>query len=500
MTTLENLVEGIENLGNKKTIGKKERTIINEGLEIIKEYTTTQENKQIEKFNEIIEADRITIDTKKEIEAHREKMIKIINKYEEYFNDEPNEDEIDDNATIEEVEEILDNKVDAYKFTKNNPMKGISYDKTTKRYNININKQNKKFKTLKDGANYVKENMVKNGEKNPKNIQKIKFIYAEHYFISYWYQNEPYFDMQHILSLLNVDESTARKKYNEHSKEIEYYTFHPNSFGGYILRELIPETTFYDIIMHSNSVFSKKFKKDVIKILRELRKSGQLKITNDEMTLKNNKSAIVKYSIEDTPYPLYSKNNERHVKFMNKLIDLGKKISLINYAGKHVLYAYIVDLDIAHGYYIIKFGYTYNLSKRKKDLMKEYKANFYLLRAKIITSEDDEEKFHTFLKMAYSELVEDFSINGKKKTELYKFTPKILEEYKNYLNDDNPDYEFDANIITEINFNQISQNPNMFYSDKMIDFMIKQMSDKHEEKMTELRYRNGGKEVDINIL
>ena len=60
MTTLENLVEGIENLGNKKTIGKKERTIINEGLEIIKEHTTAQEKDQIKNVMDILPAGFVT--------------------------------------------------------------------------------------------------------------------------------------------------------------------------------------------------------------------------------------------------------------------------------------------------------------------------------------------------------------------------------------------------------------------------------------------------------
>ena len=504
MSAIEEIVEKIDNLKSKKTIGKKERAIINEGLETMKEHTTKQEDKHIEKFNEIIEASQITKDIKTQIETYGEKMIKIIRKYEEYYNNEPNEDKINEALNADEVEEVLDNKVDKYnKHDDQNPMIGVSYDKTKKKYIVRYNGiQKTSIDVTKASESIIKIFTDKNGQKILKNVQKIKFIYANHYFMSYWHQNEPYFDIRHILSLLNTDDSTTRKKYSEHSKEIEYYIFHPNSFGGYILRELIPESTFYKIVMHSNSDFSKKFKEDVIKILQQLRKNGQLKITNDAMTLRNNNKTINSTIIE-TSYPLYFKNNERHAKLINKLIELGKKISMTKYKDKHIMYAYIVELlDKEHNYYIIKFGYTYNLAKRKTKLETEYKAKFYLLRAKIITSENDEENFHAILKATYGELVEEYTINGKKKTELYKFSPQLLEEYKNYLDDNHQDDEFDFHITTELDF---YQNSDIFYSDKMIEYMTKQRSEKHEKemaehnkKMTELRYKNGGKEVDIN--
>ena len=71
------------------------------------------------------------------------------------------------------------------------------------------------------------------------------------------------------------------KKYNKFSDNIIGYCPIKNAFGGYTIREFINEETMYQIILSSNSEFSKSFKKDVSKILCQLRKDEQLIITNN---------------------------------------------------------------------------------------------------------------------------------------------------------------------------------------------------------------------------
>jgi hypothetical protein len=56
-----------------------------------------------------------------------------------------------------------------------------------------------------------------------------------------------------------------------------------NEYGGYIVRELIEEETIYNIILSSESEISKKFKKDVSRLLCKLRENKQLTVTNDKL-------------------------------------------------------------------------------------------------------------------------------------------------------------------------------------------------------------------------
>ena len=65
-------------------------------------------------------------------------ILKLTKKYEEEFNDEENEDDIDENLTIDEIENKLDSKVPDYnRFNKDHPMKGIFYtSKNTWRFNL----------------------------------------------------------------------------------------------------------------------------------------------------------------------------------------------------------------------------------------------------------------------------------------------------------------------------------------------------------------------------
>ena len=78
--------------------------------------------------------------------------------------------------------------------------------------------------------------------------------------------------------------ASFNKKYNEFKHEIKLYKWHPNQYGGFYLRELIPERTLYKLILSSNSKISKTFKNDVSEILENLRKEDQLEITNEKIT------------------------------------------------------------------------------------------------------------------------------------------------------------------------------------------------------------------------
>ena len=79
-------------------------------------------------------------------------------------------------------------------------------------------------------------------------ILKATFNYQNNDSVIYWYNNDPYFDIQHIINVLELKGQTIKKKYNEFSKDVQYMILHKNEFGGYIIRELINEQTMYRII------------------------------------------------------------------------------------------------------------------------------------------------------------------------------------------------------------------------------------------------------------
>lgn len=44
---------------------------------------------------------------------------------------------------------------------------------------------------------------------------KTSAIYQGHFFVSFWYNEEPLFDIQHIISILNLRPASHIKKYDE---------------------------------------------------------------------------------------------------------------------------------------------------------------------------------------------------------------------------------------------------------------------------------------------
>jgi len=494
MTIITELVNKIEKIGTTSYISKRDRQYVIDNINLIKKQLTSAEDKQIQLFKNAIENAKVTKDIKVMIESYKPKIVKIVKKYQEEYNDESNEDVVDGDLSTDEVEKMLDSKVDSYnKFNDKHPMKGITFDESNNKYQIKYDNIHTYSKDLGIACNKIMDKIyVKNPEKKLKKYIKMKFAYANHHFISYWHNNQPFFDIQHIISLLNLKTSYIKEKYNEFSDNIDHYLFHQNKYNGYILRELINETTMYQLVLSSNSIFSKKFKIDIAKILTDLRKQGQLSLNNNEMTLTNNQLSLKNDNNINKPvYPIYSMDNEHHVKFINDLISIGSKIALSNYVNCHTLYACFIPLKTDHRYFIIKFGYTYHLAKRMTTLESEYGSKIYLVRAKVATSMQDEENFHDILKLQYSELIQKHKINNKNKVELYKFTPQLLFEFENYLCPKKIDDHFNICLDMEMESNQLAS---LTHSDKMIDYLIKKM----DFEMTKLKYQNHDKIVQIN--
>src|ERR1700733_8918927 len=533
----EKLINTINSINVKLSLNKNDKSYLHDKLLLLEDRTSKEETKLLEPIIEVLEKVRLNKNDRKQIIEEKKSLIKIINKYEEVFEEEDNDETVDEKMNEDDVEKLLDDKIHKYnKYDKNHPMEGISFNKVNNKYRIqykNIQTETKNLETACqkvmnnfDSKNSEKisknpEKISKNPEKILENITKNKFLYQDHYFLIYWNNNKPYFDIQHIISILNLKQSYIKEKYNEFSHNICYYIWHKNEFNGYILRELIAEETMYSIIFSSNSKLSKSFKKDVSKILSQLRKQGDLQLTNKTITLKKNKFINMKEDVSSVLTTNYhhicSYLNPIDLEYLEMLIIEGSKIPISRYIKKHTLYGFVIPLKTEHNDIIIKFGYSEDIIKRIITLRNEYKSDIFLIKLKQITGQNDEETFHSALKTKYPHLIEKQIIDEKEKTELYKLSDIMINCFDQYMNNEIPADEpknltsEEKQIIESVKyqekkfihkFNKILLNNNLVDNRSIYDYLIIKENNKHNQeiknKELEILKENNKHQLEVN--
>ena len=336
---------------------------------------------------------------------------------------------------IKIIENKLDENIHSYnKYTKNNPMIGVSFDINKNIYILRYETLKLKNKNKKKLCKLLKEHILGDKEGWVKKIicPQHFFIYKNYPFIIYDSIDKPLFDIQHILLLLNLNDISD--KYSKFKNKIVMRGFKKNIYGGYIIRELIDEETMFDIILSSNSTFSKKFKKDVAKLLVELRSGGDIVIAEDSIktTKYINSEPILKdlFTVKEVIYE-FSYDNSDAMAYIKNLIDNGQKIPLTKFMNKHVLYMIITELKdpLDKHRIIIKFGYSENIHNRLETLEAEYKCKMHLIGCKVISGESYEKKFHANLVKRHPELHCPIMIDGTKKNELYALDKKLIDEF-----------------------------------------------------------------------
>jgi len=264
------------------------------------------------------------------------------------------------------------------------------------------------------------------------------FFYKNHYFLTYWHNGDPLFDILHVISVLNLKTASNTNKYKEFLDQITNYIWHQNEFGGYILRELIPESTVFEIILSSNSDISKSFKKDVSKILADLRKDGNLIITNDVVTITKELKKQRTNVDEEKDIQIQNLFDKKLALSYDNPYDMSQLYLLINqmsyqpigsYVDRSVLYAFIVTIKRDHNNVIVKFGWTLDILERITKLQYEFGSNFYLIGIKPVKNEPVEKRLHAVLKHKFPDSIEPIKIKGKDKTELYKFNLLMMTEF-----------------------------------------------------------------------
>ena len=460
MSISQELITTITNLSTKtQHIRKDTRSFILDNFNELIKYIDQNficDDDHIERLNlviKILTEQKLNGTNRRKLEELVTPVKNTINQFKECFNKEGNEDVINDKMTVDEVEDLLNGKIPLYnKYTEANPMMGVSRDKTQ---NLWKYRSNNKTKTSKDLEKIIKIAQADQTDKTikffGKNVKKRSFKYKGHYFVTYWIDNEPYFDIQHIISVHNVKKTSWNDKYNEFKDKICFYDWHKNEHGGYILREFIDEASMYDLAMSSNSIFSKQFKKDVSQILVDMRKRGMLEIRDDQLQIAGAKDQLkvakpIKMAIEVSKLDNYLYSNPNHNEYIKQIINIGSKIPITKYLKQHVLYAFIILINTPEKYVIIKFGYTEDIGDRIKTLATEYHTNVYLIGTKLIKGKSEEAIFHNLLKKTYPDLMFKHKIDNIDKTELYKFNPILLDSFFEYLNKGDNTYEDVINI------------------------------------------------------
>lgn len=198
---------------------------------------------------------------------------------------------------VEEIEKELDAQVKKYNgFTEKKPMDYVGYDISQQKYVARYNNKTRTGKNHTIVCDKVIE-MIKDNYRN--NFSEIVLFnkaclpYKNKNLMIFVTQNMVLFDIQHVLAILDIEERMIEKKYKEFSPKITNFMCVKNEYGGYIIRELVPEEVMYEIILSSNSAFSKSFKKDVSMIIKKAREDNKLFVVDDAIVYDAQPSIVL---------------------------------------------------------------------------------------------------------------------------------------------------------------------------------------------------------------
>jgi len=349
-----------------------------------------------------------------------------------------NEDHINERNTIIDIEKIADDRSNINtKLHKKHPMTNVTYDKQLNLYRYHSEDGTIESTKSKEYAiNAVFDSWDKTDLIDITSFTKTFFPLMNYYFVVYCHENEPYFDIKHIISVLNLKPKSEKSKNKEYSDMIKHIVYYKNDYDGYSIRKLIGEQTAYEIIFSSNSEFSKLFKKHVTKIMIELRKQDQIVVTNEKVALRKAKreayqNPIIKEIIENNiNYSHLDYTNPVDFQSVILMIKNGSRIQLFEYYKRHVLYAIILPIKTDHTKIIVKFGYSGDIVERFKTLMSGYKcSSIYLIGIKRISGQSKEESFHKHLKTLYPQSIEPFVKENKSYVELYKLSWELINQF-----------------------------------------------------------------------
>ena len=448
------------------------------------DYELVVMNKPI-KNKELIKKILLTLDQHAD-ETEKETIDDILNN----FNDNTLENmDSDTNSEIERliskyrihvIETIVDSDTRVYnRYTEKNPMKGLSYEEKYKRWKLTTGNR----KTSND-IYKIREELLRDLNYQTRNgsaeiFQKYFFEYGNKYFICYEIDNEIWFDINQVISTLDLEERMEQITHKKNKNAIMEHLIHENIYKGYWIRELIEEKTLYKIMLNSNSPISVKFKENAGEIIMELRKANGLIIENGSIKIKPDIKKCLEFSEINKPYIC---NDIEHMKDMKREIKESSNIIVSAFIGKPIMYLFLIASSLREKTPVIKIGYSDNIDERKKVLSSNYKSELYLLRIKRVTSQSDEKRFHKHLKINFPNLKKQHN----SEQELYFYHPTILLAFDNYM-PTSTDIVTTDTTLTPINGN------NTLLTEKLINIyedMINMSKHKMHEQNKEINYLN----------
>jgi very-short-patch-repair endonuclease len=299
MGDTKELEEELTNILKNSYISKKARDSIAATIVVLMdEYNfTKKEKKQTKELNKHIVSGKLDADKKEKIrelktlvldiiknapveesseeeysgdgkdKSKKGRKDEVISDSEDYSENGTESDTIIDNDIQTDVDDIinsLDLLVKEYsKYTDKHPMKYVTYDKTNNKYVVKLLDKSKKLYSNKNSACKIAlEHLINSYKKN--NIMYIPNIIKRsntNDSIQYIYDNVIYYDLNHILLLLQMKHSYISKLYAEYEKYIIAICINKNVYNGYIIRPLISIDTVKKIFYRRRTVGIENFAK-----------------------------------------------------------------------------------------------------------------------------------------------------------------------------------------------------------------------------------------------
>lgn len=405
--------------------------------------------------------------------------------------------------SIDIIEKGYNDNIEYYKHDADHPMVGVT--KYVHGYRAQYNRTGSKHKNIEDACKKMIDiSMATMTAETPlcslitKDIIKGYCRCGDMLLIVYWYNNDPYFNIRHIIHILGIKD--VNDKIRSVKNDIKHIYFNKNTFGGYDLCELIAEDAMIRIIMESKTAFADHFKVNISKMIVMLRKNGiicldkkgefvinkefrkspeNVKNANNEsmeMTIVTNlsdRNTFMEKTITQTLTRYTVDNKIAVTMFALDIIVTGSKISIWNYLKKSVMYFFVISLTDESGTLLCKIGYSADILQRYHDLKNEYGCNFYLAGIKGVESIQTEKAFHTMIKQMHPQIhYGNVKVKDKYKDELYYLCDTVYDEFKRVHD----------NIIQINNYKQLTKDelemdqyfkdqPSIFITFKNITYM-----------------------------
>lgn len=494
-----NLKTKIDGSGDKIKLNSSYKEDVKEIIRLLEAYKT---NKKVRDLIQVLET---TIKTKSGSLAkkYRDLILKLLleleNVKEENFTE--NQEQQIENLIQEIQEEFLEDELDMEcsrynKYTKKRPSPYINFHERDGVFRIQMNgKDLLRNKDLSLLIHKLKTDIL------PPNLGQIlneirgakQIMYNNRKIIIYKHPetNEALYDLNHVIRLCTNPESTnPEMEYKRTKDKIKFRSFKENEFGGFYVKEFISQKDFYEMVMHSTSPFSERFKTKLAVLLDKWTRAGIFTMDNNEILSAPVAPEDPFHQNPETYHYTQTYKNPDLVYFVKKLIQKQQRICWRRYHKKHVMYLIlVVCMDpLGKDRIIVKIGYTHDFIQRIAQLRSENgNINIYVLGLKYVNSQTDEKEFHKLLHLKYPYL----RVSLETRQEYYVFDSDLWKEFhvfddSNYTpsQDRLEEMDAEAECILEEYFGDLEERLNFVMIQKTI-IPIESIQNEHQRILAE---------------